>query len=133
MAGRPPPSKSRLPIILGLGVAGGVGYYLYTAGGNPKVAKKEFEHDAARASSAVKSEIPGRAKEAKIEGETYARKAGAKFDSAVGEAKDRFDNVGRKVSQEAREAGSDIQKSIDQADRKVEAEASKAKGWFSGK
>ena len=27
----------------GLAVAGGVGYYLYTAGGDPKVAQKQFE------------------------------------------------------------------------------------------
>jgi hypothetical protein len=35
--------KSRLPLILGVTAAGGVGYYLYTAGGNPKVAEKQFE------------------------------------------------------------------------------------------
>jgi hypothetical protein len=35
--------KSRIPLNLGLGAAGGVGYYLYTAGGNPKVAEKQFE------------------------------------------------------------------------------------------
>jgi hypothetical protein len=27
----------------GLAVAGGVGYYLYSAGGDPKVAQKKFE------------------------------------------------------------------------------------------
>jgi hypothetical protein len=43
MAGRPPPTKSRLPLYLGLTVAAGAGYYLYTAGGNPKVAEKQFE------------------------------------------------------------------------------------------
>jgi hypothetical protein len=35
--------KSQLPLLLGLTAAGGVGYYLYTAGGNPKVAEKQFE------------------------------------------------------------------------------------------
>jgi len=35
--------KSRLPLYLGVTVAGGVGYYLYNAGGNPKVAEKQFE------------------------------------------------------------------------------------------
>ena len=43
MAGRPPPTKSRLPLYLGTIVAAGAGYYLYTAGGNPKVAEKQFE------------------------------------------------------------------------------------------
>lgn len=36
-------SRSRMPLILGLGAAGGVGYYLYTSGGKPKVAEKQFE------------------------------------------------------------------------------------------
>jgi hypothetical protein len=35
--------KSQLPLMLGLLAAGGVGYYLYTAGGYPKVAEKQFE------------------------------------------------------------------------------------------
>ena len=40
MAGR----SRALPIIGGLGVLGG-GYYLYTAGGNTKVAKKQVERE----------------------------------------------------------------------------------------
>ena len=40
---RPPPNKNRLPLYIGLGVAGIAGYYLYSAGGSPKVAKKEVE------------------------------------------------------------------------------------------
>lgn len=35
--------KSNLGLYLGVAAAGGVGYYLYTAGGNPKVAEKQFE------------------------------------------------------------------------------------------
>lgn len=40
--------------------------------------------DAAAASSKVKSELPGREKEAKKTAEEYSAAAGAKFDSAVG-------------------------------------------------
>lgn len=36
-------SKSRMPLVLGLGAAGGVGYYLYNAGGNAKAAENKFE------------------------------------------------------------------------------------------
>lgn len=36
-------SRSRLPLYLGLGVAGVGGYYLYSAGGDPKVAQKKAE------------------------------------------------------------------------------------------
>lgn len=91
--------------ILGLAAAGGVGYYLYTAGGDPKVAEKNFkgtnhEHipssqslislsaDAAKAEAKVKSEIPGTAKEYEKKGEAQAAKAGQKFDKAVSLAVD---------------------------------------------
>jgi hypothetical protein len=36
-------SKSRTPLVLGLGAAGGIGYYLYSAGGNAKAAENKFE------------------------------------------------------------------------------------------
>lgn len=36
-------SRSRAPLAIGLAAAGGVGYYLYGAGGNAKVAEKNFE------------------------------------------------------------------------------------------
>ena len=87
--------------VLGLGAAGG-GYYLYTAGGSPKVASKMAERedrppylvgvrnahrtrseDASRVSAKVKSDLPGSGKEAKKEGEVWAEKAGQKLDSAV--------------------------------------------------
>jgi hypothetical protein len=87
----------------GLVVAGGVGYYLYSAGGDPKVAQKNFEGmlawcppsfsisllthpttaDASKASAKLKSEVPGKAKEVEKKGEAYAQSAGSKFDSAV--------------------------------------------------
>jgi len=86
----------------GLIVAGGAGYYLYSAGGDPRLAQKNFEGravrpsappppqltclataDAAKASAKVKSEAPGRAKEAEKQGEAIAQSAGSKFDSAV--------------------------------------------------
>lgn len=35
--------KSRAPLLITLAAAGGVGYYLYNAGGNPKVAEKQVE------------------------------------------------------------------------------------------
>ena len=37
--------SKRALTVLGLAVAGGAGYYLYTAGGDPKVAQKQFEGD----------------------------------------------------------------------------------------
>lgn len=96
MAGR-----SRVVPILGVVAAGGVGYYLYAAGGDPKLAEKKFEsvypcldhcyashaenvpEDAASASARVKSDLPGSSKEAKKQGEVWARETGAKLDSTV--------------------------------------------------
>ncbi len=40
---RPPPNKNRLPLYIGLGAASVVGYYLYSAGGNTKLAKTDAE------------------------------------------------------------------------------------------
>lgn len=38
-------SRSRAPLAIGLAAAGGVGYYLYSAGGNPRAAEKQFESE----------------------------------------------------------------------------------------
>lgn len=35
--------RSKAPLYITLAAAGGVGYYLYSAGGNPKLAEKKFE------------------------------------------------------------------------------------------
>lgn len=61
----------------------GVGYYLYNAGGSPKVAEKQFEADLSKASAKIKSEVPGKTNQAQKEGEKFASEAGAKVDSYV--------------------------------------------------
>lgn len=38
-------SKSKGPLYLGLAAAGGVGYYLYRAGGQPRAAEKKMESE----------------------------------------------------------------------------------------
>lgn len=93
-------SKSRAPLYLGLALAGGVGYYLYTAGGDPKLAQKQFESrlllpfsyvascltevgDAARASQKVREELPGKGREVKKDFEAKAEETRGKFDAAV--------------------------------------------------
>lgn len=92
--------SGRLAKVAGVGAVGAIGFYLYQAGGSPKVAEKQFEReselsyktlhisnsypdDAAKVSSKVRSELPGTAKEAKTEFKLNAEKAGAKFDAAV--------------------------------------------------
>lgn len=36
-------SRSRAPLAIAAAAVGGIGYYLYSAGGNPKAAEKKFE------------------------------------------------------------------------------------------
>ena len=36
-------SKSRVPLLVGATAVGGIGYYLYQAGGEPSVARKQAE------------------------------------------------------------------------------------------
>ncbi|EKD16536.1 calcofluor white hypersensitive protein [Drepanopeziza brunnea f. sp. 'multigermtubi' MB_m1] len=137
--------KSRVPLFAGLVAAGGVGYYLYKAGGNPKVAEKQVEGmlhplsdpDLSRASAKIKSEIPGRAHEAQKEGEKWASQAGAKLDSAVEKSKAELSKAEGKFEAYRKDLGAEAMKKIDAADAKIEQEAAKAKSgissWFGGK
>jgi hypothetical protein len=87
--------------VLGAVAAAGAGYYLYAAGGDPKVAQKKIKGnfpshvlfpttnlsqptaDAAEAQAKLKSEVPGKEKEYEKKGEALASQAGQKFDKAV--------------------------------------------------
>ncbi|PSS27236.1 hypothetical protein M430DRAFT_38035 [Amorphotheca resinae ATCC 22711] len=125
--------KSRTSLYVGLAAAGGVGYYLYTAGGSPKVAEKKFQSDVAEAQSKIKSEIPGRENEAKKNGEKWAAEAGAKIDNATDKAREELSKAEGKLDQYRKEAGA----KIDETDRKIEEGVSKTKSgissWFGGK
>ncbi|THV51101.1 hypothetical protein BGAL_0123g00130 [Botrytis galanthina] len=129
--------SSRAPLYIGLAAAGGVGYYLYSAGGSPKVAEKQFESDLSRASAKVKSEIPGRTTQAQKEAEKWGSEAGAKLDSAASQARAELAKAEGKFEQYKNDAAQTTMKKIDEVDRKVEAEAAKAKSgissWFGGK
>ncbi|KAI9642914.1 hypothetical protein NHQ30_008648 [Ciborinia camelliae] len=136
--------NSRAPLYFGLAAAGGVGYYLYSAGGSPKVAEKQFESDISSASAKVKSELPGRETQAQKEAEKWGSEAGAKLDSTadkaraeLAKAEGKFDQYKKDADQYRKEAAQTTMKKIDDVDRKVEAEAAKAKSgissWFGGK
>ncbi|KAH8685947.1 hypothetical protein BGZ60DRAFT_396533 [Tricladium varicosporioides] len=129
--------KSKVPLYLGLGAAAGVGYYLYTAGGSPKVAEKQFESDLSKASAKIKSEFPGSGKEVQKDAEKYASEAGAKVDSMVNKAKADLKDAEGKFDAYRKDAGKEAMKKIDEADRKIEEGAAKAKSgissWFGGK
>lgn len=86
--------------VLGVAAVAGAGYYFWTAGGDPKVAKKEFERmsitshlhnslslirildDATTAANRIKGNDYS-SKEAQKQGEEWAQKAGSKIDQTV--------------------------------------------------
>jgi len=130
-------SRSRLPLILGLTAAGGVGYYLYSAGGNPKVAEKKFESDVHKASAKVKGELPGRVEQAQTKGKEVGAQLGAKYDSAVAGVNKEISKSKSEAEAWGKNVKADATKKIDEFDRKVEDGAAKAKSgvssWFGGK
>ncbi|KAH8699506.1 hypothetical protein BGZ61DRAFT_532026 [Ilyonectria robusta] len=130
-------SKSRLPILLGVGAASGVGYYLFQAGGDPRAAENKFESDAHRAAANVKSHLPGSTQtNAEKDLKGYGAQAGAKIDNAIAEA-DRQASIAKSNAEAfAKDAKADALKAVDKFDQKVEEGAAKAKGgissWWGG-
>jgi len=122
---------------LGVAAAGGVGYYLYSAGGSPKVAEKNLEADLSKASAKIKGELPGRGKEAQKKGEAWASEAGQKFDNAADKARAEFAKAENKLDGYRKEAGKETTAAINKFDSTVEKETAKAKSgissWFGGK
>ncbi|CZT22302.1 uncharacterized protein RCC_08171 [Ramularia collo-cygni] len=136
--------SNRVVTVGGGALLAGAAYYFYQAGGDPKVAQKKVEADAARVSHEVRDHIPGSAKEMKKDAESAAAQAQSKFNQLGRDAKaeaNKMDNKIGQLSQDASKqldaAGKEINKNIDKFDNTVEAEASKAKsglsGWFGGK
>ncbi|KIV96939.1 hypothetical protein PV10_00752 [Exophiala mesophila] len=121
----------------GLAVAGGVGYYLYSAGGDPKVAEKKFEADASKLSAQIKSELPGREKQAEKKGEALAQQVGQKFDQASADARSKLADAEAKAKEYREKTGKELNNAIDKFDKTVEDGAAKAKSgissWFGGK
>jgi hypothetical protein len=155
-------SKSRTPLVLGLAAAGGVGYYLYNAGGNAKAAEKKFESqflfhsfshsllhmrfttsplaitdfallgDMHRAAASAKSHLPGSKPDAEKEMKHYGAETGAKIDKAVSTADKKLGEAKSNAEAMAKDAKASVLQSIDKADRKIEDGASKAKSWWGG-
>ncbi|SPN97330.1 uncharacterized protein DNG_00844 [Cephalotrichum gorgonifer] len=103
-------SRSKVPLYLGVAAAGGVGYYLYTAGGSPSAAAKQAKIDA--------KAFPNKP--------TYGRETGAKIDEAAHEA----EKVAKRAEEFAKGTKNELLREIDKADQKIEETAKKAKGWF---
>ncbi|KPI41161.1 uncharacterized protein AB675_7877 [Cyphellophora attinorum] len=122
--------------VLGLAAAGGVGYYLYNAGGDPKLAQKQAEADASKASAKIKSEVPGRGKEAEKRAESLAQEASTKFDRASADAKSALKDAEARAKEYKDKTGKEINAAVDKFDATVEKKAAEAKSgissWFGG-
>ncbi|KAE9980353.1 hypothetical protein BLS_008813 [Venturia inaequalis] len=121
--------------------AAGAGYYLYQSGGSPKVAEKQFEHDAAKLSSKVRSELPGRENEATTQLKLSGEQAGKTIDSAFQQAKDattRADkslqsyaaSAEKKLGEIKEETGKNLTAGIDKFDKNVSKGAAESKSWL---
>ncbi|KAK4164798.1 hypothetical protein QBC43DRAFT_316814 [Cladorrhinum sp. PSN259] len=149
-------ARSRVPIALGSLAAGGIGYYLYSAGGSPRVAERKLETDAHRLSSKIKEHTPDsssfrsgsssydnqspistRAESAKEQGARVGKEVGGKIDSAVNTINHDLSKAKRETEAYAKQTKADTLKKIDEFDRTVEEKAAKSKsyvsGWFGGK
>ncbi|KAL7949551.1 hypothetical protein V8C42DRAFT_214892 [Trichoderma barbatum] len=129
-------SKSRMPLILGAGAVGGIGYYLYGAGGNAKAAEKKFESDVDRASAKIRGKLPGDSPNAEKSLKGYGQETGAKIDKAVADVDKEAYKLKKDAEAYAKDAKSEALKAVDKFDQKVEDGAAKAKsgisGWFGG-
>ncbi|PHH91662.1 hypothetical protein CDD83_10815 [Cordyceps sp. RAO-2017] len=129
-------SKSRMPLILGAGAVGGIGYYLYSAGGNAKAAENKLEGDVHRASANIKSHLPGSSPNAEKDLKGYGAEAGAKIDKAWAEADKQASRLKSNTEAYAKDAKAEAMKAVDKLDHKIEDGAAKAKsgvsGWFGG-
>jgi len=127
--------------------AAGAGYYLYKAGGDPKVAEKQFEYDASKAARKLKGNAPGTEGEAKNAIKVSAAEAGQKVDRAstrqfedVKATTSKVDakleayrqNAEKKIDEFSKEAKKDFNEAAAKFDKTVEKKAAETKGWFSG-
>ncbi|QKX56173.1 uncharacterized protein TRUGW13939_03273 [Talaromyces rugulosus] len=133
-------SKSRLPLYLGLGIAGAGGYYLYNSGGDANAAAKRAKADA----KSARKQLHRGGEDAKDAGQQASNyidetvqaardKARQGTDDLKDQAKEGIDRIDQVRQDTARNLGT----SVDQLDRKIEDKASEAKknvgGWFGGK
>jgi len=133
---------------IGLGAAGAVGYYFYQAGGDPKLAEKKFEADAAKASSAVKNQIPGQANKLQKEGEAGLQGVQSQLSSigkdikseaqaAEAKARSLAADAQAKLDAATKDAHTSASKAVDAFDKNVNDGAAKAKSgissWFGSK
>ncbi|RMZ69921.1 hypothetical protein GMOD_00008861 [Pyrenophora seminiperda CCB06] len=140
----------RLATFGGLTAVGGVTYYLYSAGGDPKLAEKKAEHDAATAARKLRGDYPGQDKELKKAGEegyeavraraeqyadqakAEAKKAEQKLDAYSQNARKQYEDAKLIAEKEFHAAGKQVNAAANKFDAVVEDKAAKTSSWFGG-
>ncbi|KAL4810379.1 hypothetical protein BDV18DRAFT_130870 [Aspergillus unguis] len=135
--------KSRMGTYLAFGILGAGGYYFYRAGGDPKVAKEEMQHDMHRA----RAHAPGGSNTA---GERAGEKAGLEtnfnLDEAANnpkstdlatQAQKKFDDLSAAGKDQANRLSKEAEEKAGKLKGEAEDKAAEAKstvsGWFGGK
>ncbi|KAL1839331.1 hypothetical protein VTJ49DRAFT_1627 [Mycothermus thermophilus] len=124
-------ARSRAPLAIGAAVAGGIGYYLYAAGGSPRAAEKKFESDAHHVAAKIKGEVPQRTTDVEGSARRVGQDVGAKVDDAIDTVNRDISKAKSETESYAKAAKSDALKKIDELDRKIEDGAAKSKSYFS--
>ncbi|KAK4104185.1 hypothetical protein N658DRAFT_493682 [Parathielavia hyrcaniae] len=124
-------SRSKAPMAVGLAAAGGIGYYLYSAGGSPRAAEKQFESDAHHMAAKIKGETPHRSTDLEHDGRKVGQEVGGKIDNAVETINRDMSKARSETESYAKAAKADALKKVDQFDRKVEEGAAKSKSYLS--
>ncbi|KAK1783474.1 hypothetical protein QBC45DRAFT_399420 [Copromyces sp. CBS 386.78] len=128
-------SQSRVLPMLGAGVVGLGGYYIWKSSGSPSAAEKKFEADLHRGAAKIKSEMPGSSHtDARHEGAEYGKQIGSKIDDAVSQADKTYSATKSQAEALAKDTKAEALKKVDQFDRTVEQKAAEAKSgvssWF---
>ncbi|KAF2099414.1 hypothetical protein NA57DRAFT_74914 [Rhizodiscina lignyota] len=133
--------SGRIWTFAGVAAAGGVGYYLYQAGGDPKVAQKKVEADASRISSEVKAQLPGKEKELQKNFEQRAQQAGQQVDKAFSDVKSQTQKADakleqyradaeKKLEQARKDTGASLSSAVEKFDKNVQDGSAKTQSWI---
>ncbi|KAF2125932.1 hypothetical protein P153DRAFT_425690 [Dothidotthia symphoricarpi CBS 119687] len=132
----------------GIAAVGAGAYYLYSAGGDPKLAEKKMEHDAATAARKARGQMPGAQHEAKKAGEEgyetvrataqqYAEKAKSqakdaevKLDAYSADARKKYEDAKVEAARDFQQGKHEFNAAVDKFDQKVLQDAAKTKSWF---
>ncbi|KAK7509553.1 uncharacterized protein IWZ02DRAFT_465303 [Phyllosticta citriasiana] len=123
-------------------LSGGVGWYLYQAGGSKKAVEREAQREHPRL-GVSRPTLTCHQENSMTSAKTIGAEAGQKIDSAINEARTTANRVDqkleayraqadRKVGDYSTQVKKDAHNAVEQFDKTVEDQAAKSKSWLSG-